>query len=192
MTVIVYRDGILAADGSSVSVIAPRVVAPYEKIHIAENKTLAFAVTGKVVSPENRKQLEGIFLDAIYSALKDVHGEALILKENAKLLENRSALIVTRDHVFRATGIELHNLPKALQELNGDSPAIQLAQFPADEHEAIGSGRNLANTALVAGLSAAEAVEFCIKFDYLCFPVGKTQVLHRNKLKALPKEIGHG
>ncbi len=193
MTIIVYRDGMLAADGSSIYNAGPSYVEPYVKIHISANKYMAFASTGHVLPEDAKPKLESLFLNAIYAALAYPDGETFIAKGDVDLIRGRKILVMTKTHAFLVQKLlDTKALPEAFQKANEGHDIFHFAMVPQGEFSCIGSGVNLALPALVAGKSALEVVKFACENDYLGFPVGDYQSVMASKLKALPKEITHG
>lgn len=174
MTTIVYKDGVLASDSSAVTGCSVAYITKYPKIRISECKHFGYGISGTVLDPNWIKPLE-VALLAFFMAHRDGFAPTVeVPKDILDLIEGRDWLIMTKEATYaRFLGRDKSQRPSRLLE---------------GEFAAIGTGRESASVACLAGKTAVEAVEWGIKLDFYTYP-SKVLTIKHSQLKALPKEI---
>jgi hypothetical protein len=174
MTTIVYKSGILASDSSAVVGTSVAYISTYDKIRISACKHFGYGISGSIIDPNWISDFE-VNLLAFFMAHRDGFGPTLpIPKVLLDTLDGRDWIIITKDSAYtrgkRADGV--HRVSRLLD----------------DEFCTIGTGRDAAMVACLAGKTAEEAVGWGIKLDYYTYP-SKVLTIKHSQLKAFPKEI---
>jgi hypothetical protein len=174
MTTIVYKDGVLASDSSAVTGTSVAYISTYPKIRISACKHFAYGISGAIIDPDWIKDFE-IKLLAFFMAHRDGFAPTTVIpKEITDVLDGRDWIIITKDCAY-SRGVRRDNTQ-------------HFSRLIGDEFSTIGTGRDPAMVACLAGKTAIEAVEWGIKLDYYTYPSKVLSIKH-TQLKAFPKEI---
>lgn len=174
MTTITYKGGVLASDSSAVTGNTVAYISAYDKIRISACKHFAYGISGTIIDPDWIKDFE-VNLLAYFMAHPDGFAvDTLIPKEILQTLDGRDWVILTKAAAYNR-GIRRDNTHRFSRMIDG-------------EFCAIGTGREAAMIALLAGKTAAQAVEWGIKLDYYTYP-SKVLTIKHSQLKSFPKEI---
>lgn len=172
MTTIVYCKGILAADTLAVVGASTTYLVETAKIHMSSCKRFAWGTSGAVIDPDYLPEFERL----MFAHLMDVSGKdpkrVEMPKDLAELILKRDFIVMCKDIVYA----------------RADKDKGTMAKVLAGEHVAIGTGRERANVAMMAGLGAQDAVMHAMSTDFFTYP-GDITVIKQSSLKAMPKEI---
>lgn len=174
MTTIVYCQGVLASDSSAVTGTSVAYISTYAKIRISACKHFAYGISGAIIDPDWIKDFEINLLAFFMAHREGFKPGTMIPKEILDVLDGRDWIIMTKDSAYsRGTRRDgTHHFSRLI----------------GDEFCPIGTGRDPALIACLAGKTAIEAVEWGIKLDYYTYPSKVLSIKH-SQLKAFPKEI---
>ncbi len=174
MTIIVYKDGILAADSAAVTGLSTTYITPHRKIETSKCKRFAWGISGNVIDPEYNDEFQRLLLPHLIMCMSDSRDTKPIPPELFELVKGRDFIVMTSDMAY--------------VRRNNEGTSYALSKLLPGEFACIGTGRILATAACLAGRSAAEATEFAIVHDYYSYP-SKVLINKQSSLKPLPKEI---
>ena len=173
MTTIAYHKGVLAADTLAVTGESTTYLFEAPKILTSSCKRFAFGASGAVIDPDFIPELERLLFAHLMNLVGKDPSEVPLDKELTKLIKKRDFIVMCKDAVYIRK-------PK-----DDDTTMVKLLD---KEHAAIGTGRERATVAMLAGLGAEDAVMHAMSTDYYTYP-GKIDTIKRTSLKAMPKEI---
>lgn len=174
MTTIVYHNEVLASDSSAVTGGTITYIKEGIKTRISACKRFAYGISGIMLDPEWLAIFELKMFAFLVEYRSAPPSKMPIPKDMKELLDGRDFLIMTKDATYAR--FETKRL------------AMTITKLLPDEHAAIGTGRIIANMAILAGHTAEQAVEFAIAEEFFTYP-SKILVINRSQLKAFPKEI---
>jgi hypothetical protein len=173
MTTIVYRDGILASDSSSVTGMSITYITFQRKIQLSACKRFAWGFSGSVLDPNYLKRVEVLLLAHLMEVRNVGSDRAKFSKELFDLVDGRDFILMTKDTVYTR---------------RNEEETMSLAQLLPGEFVGIGTGRILATAAFIAGKDAKQAVAFAMEHDYYTY-ASKILEIKQASLKPLPREI---
>lgn len=172
MTTIVYHDGILASDSSSVTGMSITYITYQRKIQMSACKRFAWGFSGSVLDPDYLKRAEVLLLSHLMDVRSKGTEKVLFSKELVDLIDGRDFIIMTNDTVY----------------VRRKSEETSLVKLLPGEFVAVGTGKILATAAFIAGKNAKQAVAFAMEHDYYTY-ASKILEIKQASLKPLPTEI---
>lgn len=172
MTTIVFRDGILASDSSSVTGMSITYITYQRKIQMSTCKRFAWGFSGSVLDPDYLKRAEVLLLSHLMDVRSKGTEKVLFSKELVDLIDGRDFIIMTNDTVY----------------VRRKSEETSVVKLLPGEFVAIGTGKILATASFIAGNNAKQAVAFAMEHDYYTYD-SKILEIKQTSLKPLPTEI---
>lgn len=172
MTIIVYKDGVLASDSAAVTGMSITYITYHQKIELSKCKRFAWGTSGAVIDPVYLEEFQRLMVIYLINC-RSFGSEKPMGKELFKILMGRDMIIMTLDTVYVCRRTET---------------SLTLVKLLEGEFAAVGTGRILATAALLKDKTAVQATQFAIEHDFYSYR-SKVLTIKRKSLKQLPVEI---
>lgn len=183
MTIIVFKDGVLATDRRHITtqVGSAKQVYHHKKIFISNDRRLAFAMTGPTPTNEDAEGFLTVLSEFNRTAALKRKRETLLLHPKFfNLLGNKA----NKGHILFLTHRKVYVINLFEFMVNNNKKDADFAVYeglPQNNPMILGSGEHYASAACMNGYSAIEAVEFAKRYDVWCG--GQTDSLIQTSLK---------
>ena len=142
MTTLVYRDGVLCGESFCIEDTGENAMVSHrQKVHLSKGKTIAYGLCGYF--PDKRFD--------VFDFIKDM-AKAITGGEEPKPIEGCDffLIVMLKDMVFT---------------MKNDNSGCKFAMLNDDSYIAYGTGSSLANSILVNGGTALDAIQHAMLFD---------------------------